>query len=110
MATINIDLTQVNDWPSFHAVFARAMGFPDFYGKNMNAWEDCMMDISRPGQPGMTGLVVPPAEDIVLKLYGFIDFRNRVPEVCASFLDSTAHVNQTKVNIPSASKLNLLPL
>ena len=37
-----IDGGRIVDWSSFHAVFAEGMGFPEFYGRNMDAWIDCM--------------------------------------------------------------------
>ena len=42
MAVLEVDCRQITDWDSFHDVFARACGFPDFYGRNLNAWIDCM--------------------------------------------------------------------
>lgn len=33
---------RIIDWPSFHAVFEEALGFPGYYGWNMDAWIDCM--------------------------------------------------------------------
>ncbi len=35
---VRIDTNRIVDWNSFHDVFAEAFGFPDFYGRNMNAW------------------------------------------------------------------------
>jgi len=32
----------ITDWASFHDVFMHTLGFPDFYGRNMDAWIDCM--------------------------------------------------------------------
>jgi RNAse (barnase) inhibitor barstar len=110
MVTVEIDLTGVKDMATFHAAFARAMGFPEFYGKNMNAWEDCMGDLSAPGQPGMTKVEVPRGEDLLLVLQGAKDLRERAPEVFGELLDSTAHVNRVKVKIKGATRLLLLPL
>jgi hypothetical protein len=31
MISVDIELSNVHDWPSFHAEFARGLGFPDFY-------------------------------------------------------------------------------
>ena len=33
---------------AFHAVFAKALGFPAFYGNNMSAWVDCMTNLDDP--------------------------------------------------------------
>lgn len=110
MITVDIDLAKVSDWESFHTEFANVMGFPEFYGHNMNAWEDCMSDLSRPDIVGMTKVVVPSGEDLVLILSGTIEFRSRQPEIFASLVDSTARVNQAKGSISGASKLLLLLL
>lgn len=108
--TVEIDLGRVSDAASFHAEFGRVMGFPDFYGKNMNAWEDCMGDLSAPGQPGMTRVEVPRGEDLLLVLKGAADLAKRKPDIWFSLLDSTASVNRTKTAIKGATRLLLLPL
>ena len=39
---VTVDFSKIMDWDTFHSVFGKKMGFPDFYSKNMNAWIDCM--------------------------------------------------------------------
>jgi hypothetical protein len=92
MTEVTIDLSLINDWDSFHAQFAEALGFPDFYGGNMNAWIDCMSDISSDDTVGMTRVKVPRGEDLILVLRGSDDFGHRCPELYAALLDSTAQV------------------
>lgn len=110
MVTVEIDLSGVKDLKSFHDAFSRAMGFPDFYGDNMNAWEDCMSDLSKPDIVGMTRVQVPKGEDLLLVLKGAMQLRERQPEIFGSLIDSTAHVNQLKMTIPGSTRLLLLPL
>ena len=74
MVSVEIDLTTVHDWEDFHDAFARALGFPDFYGRNTNAWEDMLSDLSKPGVVGMTTVEVPAGEDLVLRLNGAAAF------------------------------------
>ena len=50
---VRIDGSQLTDWESFHDVFAAVFGFPAFYGRNMNAWIDCMTSLDTP-EDGMT--------------------------------------------------------
>lgn len=45
MKFVKIDTQNIKDRTSFHLEFKKAMGFPEFYGMNMNAWIDCMSDI-----------------------------------------------------------------
>jgi RNAse (barnase) inhibitor barstar len=42
MPIVDVDVLPITDWDSFHDTFAVALGFPDFYGRNMNAWVDCL--------------------------------------------------------------------
>lgn len=41
-----IDGALIVEWDRFHAVFAAELDFPGYYGRNMNAWIDCMSDFS----------------------------------------------------------------
>jgi RNAse (barnase) inhibitor barstar len=41
----HVDASKIQDLTSFHEVFAQACNFPDFYGKNFDAWHDCLSDI-----------------------------------------------------------------
>lgn len=47
--TLRLDGRQLVDWPAFHDTFAQALGFPDFYGRNQDAWIDCMTRLDEPG-------------------------------------------------------------
>lgn len=42
MKKVKIDTEQIKDWESFHDVFSKTFDFPEYYGRNMNAWIDCM--------------------------------------------------------------------
>ena len=34
----------LKDWERFHDFFANTFEFPGYYGRNMDAWNDCMSD------------------------------------------------------------------
>jgi len=91
MHIVRIDCSAIGDWESFHDVFARELGFPDFYGRNMNAWIDCMGDIGANG--GVTRLDAQPTDKVVLQLSGFQNLKERCPSVWADLLDCVAVVN-----------------
>jgi hypothetical protein len=42
MPVVDVPLTKIADWESFHMTFAATLGFPGFYGRNMNAWIDSL--------------------------------------------------------------------
>lgn len=45
-----IDCSLIIDWASFHNEFQEKLGFFDGYGKNMDAWIDCMSDMYTNGE------------------------------------------------------------
>ena len=43
-----IDGATITNWESFHDKFALEFKFPGYYGRNMDAWVDCMSDLIEP--------------------------------------------------------------
>jgi len=80
------------DWDSFHAIFSNEFGFPDFYGRNMNAWIDCMTSIDCPDD-GMTRIHAPPGGVVVIQLDYVKDFARRCPELYNAIIECSAFVN-----------------
>src|SRR3984957_5737806 len=66
MTVVKLDMRHITDWDTFHAVFAKAFGFPDFYGRNMNAWIDCMTDLDDL-EGRMTSVHVEPGQIVTLQ-------------------------------------------
>ena len=56
---LRIDATEIVDASTFHSVFATAFGFPPYYGRNMDAWIDCLTFLDDPSS-GMTSVHVAP--------------------------------------------------
>ena len=91
--TIELATGSIADLASFHAAFAELLGFPDFYGGNMDAWIDCMAFVRDP-EAGMTRLHVAADEQLLIIVRDAEDFRRRLPDVFASFVDCTAFTNR----------------
>ena len=89
---ISIDAADIRDWPTFHTVFANALGFPQFYGRNMNAWIDCMTSLDDPGA-GMSKLHAPQKGIVLLKVVNARDFAKRCPEQFSALNECSAFVN-----------------
>ena len=93
MPIIRLDSARLSDWDSFHDTFAADFGFPEFYGRNMNAWVDCMSALTEPDE-GMTSIQASPTDPVVLHLQGV----ERIPaEIFAEIVDSTAFVNWRQI-------------
>ncbi len=106
MTVVTIDLAAVSDWPSFHEAFALAFGFPSFYGRNMNAWVDCLTCLDDP-DAGMTSVSVPHGEVLALRLLNVAPFQSRCPDQCAALIECSAFVNHRRMETGDAPVLAL---
>lgn len=90
--TVTLDGDRIVGWDSFHDECAAAFGFPDFYGRNMDAWIDCLTGLDdRDGV--MTTVSTTPGGVVVLELLGAKGLAARCPEVYAALVECSAFVN-----------------
>ncbi len=106
MKRVPIPTEEITDWSSFHDVFARVFGFPDFYGRNMNAWIDCMTSLDSP-EDGMSTVHAEPGGVLIIDLGECTDFARRLPGIYEVLLDSSAFVNHRKMEIGGQAVLAL---
>ncbi len=81
MKTVVIAANRITDWESFHDVFSECVGFPDYYGRNMDAWIDCM------GDENVIG------DFIHLRIEGMDDLKKRDSDIYEAILECSAMVN-----------------
>jgi hypothetical protein len=93
---VPIPVHEIVDWDSFHTVFGAALGFPDFYGRNLNAWIDCMFSVDDPDS-GMTRPSIQPGGMMVLAIADADHFRRRCPEQYEALIECVGFVNQERV-------------
>lgn len=91
MANTILDTRKIVDWESFHSVSAEAFGFPDFYGRNMNAFIDCLSYLGE--NDGMTRFELAVDESLIVSLPEFGAFQATTPQIAQDFLDCIAFVN-----------------
>lgn len=105
--TVNLDLLEVTNWYSFHEMFKRELGFPDFYGRNMDAWIDCMGDIHE--DTGMTNLFLPYDTGLTLRFINSKFFKFKHPQIYITLKDCTAFVNKEYIehDHPGAAPIQL---
>ena len=104
--TARVQTKNITDWESFHSVFAETMGFPAFYGRNMNAWIDCMTGFD----DGMTRFTMVPGELFHLEVADTKDFAKRLPEIFQAFIESAAFVNWRRLEVGEPPILALVLL
>lgn len=98
MKKVTIPIDEIHDWPSLHKVFKEALGFPEFYGNNMNAWIDCMTSVDEPND-SMTSVWVVKGEFLLLDLGDCTAFAARCPAQYEAILDSSAFVNFRRMKV-----------
>lgn len=96
MVIVTLDTRQITDWETFHNVFQTAFGFPDFYGRNMDAWIDCMTSLDAP-EDGMTSIHVPEGHALTLQLEDVDHFARRCPEQYEAIIECAAFVNWRRI-------------
>ena len=111
---VKIPVHKIRDWDSFHAVFADVLGFPDFYGRNLNAWIDCMTSIDSPDD-GMSKIHDNKEAGMLLDLGECTDFAQRCPKQYEAILDCVGFVNYRRIEngeepVLSLSFFNSKPL
>lgn len=87
-----IDGGKITDWDSFHDEFHRVFVFPDFYGRNMNAWIDCMTSLDREDH-GMTEINVMPDAVLGLEVVNAERFKTAAREQFDALVECAAFVN-----------------
>lgn len=89
---VEIDCSQISDRDSFHDLFSEKFGFPDFYGRNMDAWIDCMSSLSDP-EDGMTKIHCTNGSVVTLYLRNMSVLKDNCPDIYAAILECSAFVN-----------------
>jgi hypothetical protein len=103
MPIVRVDASEIRDWDSFHDVFAQVFGFPDFYGRNLNAWIDCMTYLDDP-VAGMTTVRGSASDPVVLCL----DNIDSMPEeIYRALVECAAFVNWRRIDVGGSAILVL---
>ena len=108
MPTVSLDGRRIADWKDFHAECQTAFGFPDFYGRNMDAWIDCMSGV-RDGD-GMSKFVLNEDETLCIEVLHSSSLQQKAPEILDALEDCAAEVNERCLEAGQKPPLSLLLL
>lgn len=103
---VRIDADGIRDAESFHSLFAATFGFPEWYGRNMDAWIDGMSDLDDP-ESGMTAVHLERGQTLLLAVDHASRFRARCPDLFAALLESAAFVNGRRLDVGQAALIVL---
>lgn len=96
MAHVTLPTAEITDFDTFHTMCARTLGFPGFYGRNMNAWIDCMTYLEDQSA-GMTTVTVAKGEQLLIEIPDSMALKQRAPDVFEALIECTAAVNERYV-------------
>ncbi|MCA1367569.1 barstar family protein [Bradyrhizobium sp. BRP14] len=104
-----IATNEIVDWQTFHSVFRSALGFPAFYGCNMDAWIDCTSYLDD-ASSGLTASPVAAGGIAVLRIDDATSFMRRCPEQYEALIECAAFVNNRRVASGGEPILTLMPV
>ena len=104
---VRLQTKDIADESSFHQAFFEALSFPAFYGRNWDAWIDCMSYLDD-ASAGMSGYNVVPGELFHLEIADAEDFQRRVPQVFQAFIECAAAVNRRRTDVGDPPLLSLI--
>lgn len=79
MATVQLDGEAIADWESFHKACAAAFGFPEFYGRTMDAWVDCLSYLR--DDENMTKFRLKPDEVLQITITNTAALKRAAPDL-----------------------------
>jgi hypothetical protein len=106
MKTVSVDARAIDGTTSFHEAFSSALGFPSWYGRNMDAWIDCMCSLDEPGD-GLSHVKVQPGEVLVVAVQNAAELKSRCPELWGELLEAAAFVNWRRLDAGQPAILSI---
>jgi RNAse (barnase) inhibitor barstar len=106
MPTVRLDGKAITDWPSFHAECQKKFDFPDFYGRNMDAWIDCLSTLR--DDDHMSAFMLAPDEVLQIEIENSQALKKSSPEMIETLLDCIDAVNERYTENGEKPALELL--
>ena len=83
MNVYNLNGKNLLNWKSFHREFKKVMNFPDYYGENMNAWIDCVDELTN--------------DQTLINIKNGRILKEQAPDILEAILEYAAFVNYRKI-------------
>jgi hypothetical protein len=99
MKTIVINAAKLSNWNNFHSYFKRTFGFPEFYGRNMAAWVDCLTSLDEPNHGMTTKITLNKGELIVFRLLNVEGLKKSSSDIYEALIECSAFVNRRRMEV-----------
>jgi RNAse (barnase) inhibitor barstar len=108
MARVALDGRRITDWPAFHRESQAAFGFAACYGRNLDAWVDCLSGV-RDGDR-MSAIALAPDEMLDIELRHAAALSRAAPQILQTLSELIDAVNARLADAGQAPALRLLQL
>ncbi|KAF3996830.1 barstar family protein [Glaciimonas immobilis] len=92
MPTVRLEGSLLTDWDAFHTESQKVFGFPDFYGRNMSAWIDCLSYLR--DEDGMSKFRLKPNETLIIELHDTELLQKKAPEILEELRFCVSAINE----------------
>jgi RNAse (barnase) inhibitor barstar len=92
MASVQLNGEAITDWDSFHSACAAAFGFPEFYGRTMDAWVDCLSYLR--DDENMTRFHLKPNEILQITISHADALQKNAPDLLEEVAFCIAGINE----------------
>lgn len=106
MARVQLDGAALTDWDAFHTASKTAFGFPDFYGRNMDAWVDRLSYLR--DDDAMSSFRLQPHELLQIELQHAGLLRQQAPQILAELEFCVAAINERYADYGEKPALELV--
>ncbi|MBV1874269.1 MAG: barstar family protein [Gammaproteobacteria bacterium] len=94
-----INGASIQDWESFHNEFQKKLGFFEGYGRNLDAWIDCMSDLYTNGEyESLTKYNLNEGDKLILNVLNVEVWREVSPDTFEAFIDCCVAANAERTN------------
>lgn len=106
MPQVRLDGATIDSWDSFHDQCTSVFGFPACYGRNMNAWIDCLTYV-RDGDD-MSSFTLGRTDTLDIQILDTEAFKRQAPDVLDALVACTAAVNRRHVDAGELPALHIV--
>lgn len=108
MPAVSLNGEIITNWDAFHDESQRVFGFPEFYGRNMNAWVDCLSYLR--DDDGMSRFRLQSDEVLRIEVQQAERMRAQVPEILDDLAFCIEAINERYADYGEKPALELILL
>lgn len=108
MSSVTLDGQILTDWEAFHTVSQHVFGFPEFYGRNISAWIDCLSYLR--DDESMSKIRLQDDEMLTIAVSHSALLLQRFPELIEELQFCVAMINERYADYGEKAALQLLLL